>query len=84
MYADRITQSMQRTIDATASRRTRQLAYNEANGITPQAIVKARQTIVGLDKRIDEETAPARTARTQAKGSANIHVVSCFRGVAPF
>lgn len=70
MYADRITQSMQRTIDATASRRTRQLAYNEANGITPQAIVKARQTIVGLDKRIDEETAPARTARTQAKGSA--------------
>lgn len=70
MYADRITQSMQRTIDATESRRMRQLAYNEANGITPQAIVKARQAIVGLDSRIDEETTPARTARTQAKGDA--------------
>lgn len=71
MYADRITQSMQRTIDATDSRRTRQLAYNEAHGITPQAIVKARQTIVGLDKHIDDEETPqARTARTQAKGNA--------------
>jgi len=70
MYADRITQSMQRTIDATESRRSRQLAYNEANGITPQAIVKARQAIVGLDTRIDDETTPARVARTQAKGSA--------------
>ena len=70
MYADRITQSMQRTIDATENRRSRQLAYNEAHGITPQAIVKARQAIVGLDKRIDEETTAARTARVQAKGSA--------------
>ncbi|MDE6497238.1 MAG: excinuclease ABC subunit UvrB [Muribaculaceae bacterium] len=71
MYADRITQSMQRTIDATDSRRTRQLAYNEQHGITPQAIVKARQAIVGLDKHIDdEETTQARTARTQAKGNA--------------
>ena len=70
MYADRITQSMQRTIDATESRRMRQLAYNEAHGITPQAIVKARQAIVGLDSRIDEETTPARVARTQAKGDA--------------
>ncbi|MDE6160085.1 MAG: excinuclease ABC subunit UvrB [Muribaculaceae bacterium] len=70
MYADRITQSMQRTIDATESRRARQLAYNEAHGITPQAIVKARQAIVGMDRHGNEETAPARTARTQAKGSA--------------
>ncbi len=31
MYADRITQSMQRTIDATENRRSRQLAYNEAH-----------------------------------------------------
>lgn len=70
MYADRITQSMQRTIDATEDRRTRQLAYNEAHGITPQAIVKARQAIVGMDMRqLDDETTAARTARTQAKGN---------------
>ncbi len=32
--------------------------------------MKARQAIVGLDTRIDEETTPARTARVQAKGNA--------------
>ena len=41
MYADRITRSMQMTIDETMRRRTKQIAYNEANNITPTALNKA-------------------------------------------
>ena len=40
MYADTITQSMQRTIDETARRRTIQMQYNADHHITPQQIVK--------------------------------------------
>ena len=39
-YADHITESMRLTMDETARRRAKQIAYNEANGITPQQIVK--------------------------------------------
>ena len=43
-YADKITNSMARTMSETERRRGVQQAYNEAHGITPQAIVKARST----------------------------------------
>ena len=52
MYADKITDSMKRTIDETERRRTAQLKYNEEHGITPQAIIKARNLIIG--KEVDE------------------------------
>ncbi len=64
MYADKITDSMQQTIDETARRRSIQLAYNEEHGITPQAIVKARNVIIGLE---DEDGEP--TVKTSGRNS---------------
>jgi len=47
MYADKITNSMQKTIDETNRKRLIQLAYNEKNNITPTAIIKSTQNILG-------------------------------------
>lgn len=68
MYADKITDSMRLTIDETERRRTLQLAYNEEHGITPTAIVKARNRIIGLDKAEAEEAAAAAPKRPQRSG----------------
>jgi excinuclease ABC subunit B len=47
MYADKITNSMQRTIDSTNYRREKQTKYNIENDITPTQIIKASREIAG-------------------------------------
>jgi excinuclease ABC subunit B len=47
MYADKMTDSMQRMINETNRRRIKQLAYNEANNITPAQITKTTRDIMG-------------------------------------
>ncbi len=56
MYADKITQSMQLTIDETNRRRAKQIAYNKAHGITPQAIRKSLDNpLAGLMQQPEKE-----------------------------
>lgn len=54
MYADKMTESMQRTIDETNRRREKQLAFNEANGITPKQIQKSfKNALIGKTGETD-------------------------------
>ncbi|MGV3638837.1 MAG: excinuclease ABC subunit UvrB [Flavobacteriales bacterium] len=52
-YADQITESMQRTMDETERRRAKQMAYNEANGITPTQIKRDRADVLRQTAVID-------------------------------
>lgn len=46
MYADKITDSMQKTIDETERRREKQLKYNQENGIVPKQIERTKESII--------------------------------------
>jgi excinuclease ABC subunit B len=52
-YADKVTDSMQKTIDETNRRRSLQQAYNEAHGITPQTIFSSREQILNRKSILD-------------------------------
>lgn len=58
MYADKITESMQKAICETERRRSIQQEYNEAHGITPQTIQKAVRDLISISRaaEADEET----------------------------
>lgn len=55
MYADKITNSMQKTIDSTNYRREKQLKYNTENNITPTQIIKPTREIIGYQYRSDKQ-----------------------------
>ncbi len=55
MYADKVTDSMRRTIESTNYRREKQLKYNEENNITPTQIVKPTREIIGHEYRAGKQ-----------------------------
>ena len=60
MYADKITNSMQKTIDDTNQRRAKQMAYNKKAGITPTPLIKSKESILEQTKVADSSLKPAR------------------------
>jgi len=56
-YADKVTESMRRTIEETTRRREKQMAYNKKHGITPKQIVKSTDAIMGQTAVADNKPA---------------------------
>ena len=65
-YADKITDSMQQTMDETARRRQKQMRYNEENGITPTQIKKEISNVFNTGKKESEERGPKMYTEQQA------------------
>ncbi len=88
LYADRITGSMQRAMDETERRRARQIAHNEAHGITPQTVLRGVADMVGdseASQKIKDEAnsyTPSGRKKRGKSGKAERRVLEMAEGAA--
>ena len=68
-YADKITDSMRRTIEETDRRRSIQIAYNEENGITPMSLAKTREEILERKTILDIRGGKKKRAYVEAEST---------------
>jgi excinuclease ABC subunit B len=71
MYADNVTNSMQKTIDETERRRELQEQYNRDNNITPTAIVKSKESILKQTKVADGDSVPSYQIKVETAMAAD-------------
>ncbi|MGH8790397.1 MAG: excinuclease ABC subunit UvrB [Cupriavidus necator] len=67
LYADRMTESMKKAIGETERRRAKQIAFNEANGITPRGVVKRIKDIIDGVYSVSDARAELLAAQEQAR-----------------
>ena len=86
-YADKVTKSMQHTIDETNRRRSIQIAYNEENGITPTTIKKTKEQILAQKSILDIRGKKARPyieeSDIQMAADPIIEYMSCLLYTSP-
>jgi len=75
-YADKMTESMQRTIDETSRRREKQISYNEEHGITPRTILKSRQDVFASTSVLDIKGFDENNPRAIAAGQDLVTVAA--------
>ncbi|TAK90034.1 MAG: excinuclease ABC subunit UvrB [Burkholderiaceae bacterium] len=70
LYADRVTGSMQRAMDETNRRRTKQIAYNAQHGITPRGVVKGIKDLIDGAYDLQEARQERKAAQDRAQYEA--------------
>jgi excinuclease ABC subunit B len=76
LYADSVTNSMQRAIEETQRRRAQQVEYNTAHGITPETIQKAIRR--GIEEEIQAREVVRQSAGLDESGEANEDYVNAL------